>query len=253
MNVNKHWNAPVYDQKHAFVFKYGADLLPLLNPQVGERIIDLGAGTGHLTRQIADAGATVFGIDKSAEMIALAQKNYPELPFSVADGIDFQVDALFDAVFSNATLHWITDADAVIRQVRAALKPGGRFVAEMGGRGNVNRILTALDNALTKRGHAQAVRQNYFPSLGEYTTRLEINGFRVTLAMHFDRETLLDDPETGIADWIRMFRGEALSNLSADEQTNVLAEVNDIVRPTNFYDGRWWADYKRLRFVAIAV
>ncbi len=251
--ADKHWNARAYDQKHAFVFNYGAELLPLLDPKPGERILDLGAGTGHLTHQIAEAGATVMGIDKSAEMVRQAGKNYPELTFAVQDGADFRFDEPFDAVFSNATLHWIADADAVIRSVRRALKPGGRFVAEMGGHGNVHRILTALDTALAQYGHPNATRQNYFPRLSEYTTRLESHDFRVTLAMHFDRDTPLADPEHGIGDWIRMFRHEAIEHLSPPDQAAVLSAVNDSLRATNFRDGRWWADYKRLRFVAIAL
>lgn len=254
MNANPNaWNADLYTQKHAFVFQYGADLLNRLDPQPGERILDLGCGTGELTQKIADAGAAVIGADASAEMVGKARRAFPGVDFRVMDARSLAFGEPFDAVFTNATLHWISEADqpTVLTNVLAALKPGGRFVGEMGGQHNVERIIAALADALTRRGLPAAVRYNYFPSVGQYAPLLEAAGFRVTLMTHFDRDTVLDDPETGVIDWIRMFRGDAVNNLSAADRDAVFADVKEALRPVNFRDGRWFADYKRLRFVAM--
>jgi trans-aconitate methyltransferase len=135
--IQNNWNAALYENKHAFVWQYGEDLLQLLNPKQGERILDLGCGTGQLTEKIATFGAVVMGIDNAPAMIEKARQNYPHLRFDVADARNFQVEQPLDAVFSNAALHWIKEPDAVINCVHQALKPGGRFVAEFGGKGNV--------------------------------------------------------------------------------------------------------------------
>src|SRR6202171_1113386 len=141
------WNANLYDAKHAFVWKYAADLLPLLAPQPGERILDIGCGTGHLTAQIADSGARVVGVDRSPEMVNAARRAYPHLQFELTDARDLSYRTEFDAVFSNATLHWIHEPELVIRSVRNALRPGGRFVAELGGKGNIRKMQSAFDQA----------------------------------------------------------------------------------------------------------
>src|SRR6202000_1792501 len=124
------WNAELYDDKHSFVFQYGESVLELLDVKPGEQILDLGCGTGHLTKQISELGAEVVGADASPEMVEKAQKDYPGVDYRVADGANFHFNTAFDAVFSNATLHWIHRADDVIKCVYENLKPGGRFVAE---------------------------------------------------------------------------------------------------------------------------
>src|SRR6202043_2259805 len=111
------WDANLYDAKHAFVWKYGADLVPLLAPQPGERILDIGCGTGHLTAQIAESGARLVGVDRSPEMVKAARKVYPNLQFEVADARALRFHNEFDAVFSNATLHWIQEPEPVIRGI----------------------------------------------------------------------------------------------------------------------------------------
>jgi len=142
------WNASLYDQKHSFVSEYGKSLIPLLEPQAGESILDIGCGTGHLTKAIAEADAHVVGIDSSASMIETARTTYPDLKFLVADARNFSFPTPFDAVFSNAALHWIPEAEEVVRSIAAALKPGGRFVAEFGGKGNIATIISAFQQSL---------------------------------------------------------------------------------------------------------
>ncbi|MCX6215742.1 methyltransferase domain-containing protein [Spirosoma sp.] len=250
---NRSWNADLYQQKHAFVFHFGADVLTLLNPKPDERILDLGCGTGELTAQIAESGAEVVGLDASPSMIAKARQSFPHLSFQEGDARNFGANQPFDALFSNATLHWVkeTDQPSVLSAAFNALKPSGRFVAELGGQGNVVRILNALAKALNELGMPQPVNPNFFPSVGQYTTMLETAGFSVTLAQFFDRDTPLTDPETGLSDWIAMFRGDVLAALSDHDRQTVLANVNNQLRPTNFRDGYWFADYKRLRFIAV--
>jgi trans-aconitate 2-methyltransferase len=256
------WNTSLYENKHGFVWQYGEELLDLLSPQVGERILDLGCGTGQLTEKIALAvGATsssstipqVEGIDYSSTMIEKAKENYPHIQFTIADARNFHVDQPFDAIFSNAALHWIKQPDAVIGCVYQALKPGGRFVAEFGGKGNVSAIANSLYNALAAIGCPVSSDINpwYFPSIGEYATLLEKQDFNVTLAVLFDRPTPLEDGDGGMANWIEMFASNFLLGLSVVQQLQVIRLVEENLKPTLYRDGRWFADYRRIRVVAI--
>jgi len=247
------WNASLYDDKHDFVFKYGEDLVEVLNPQPGERILDLGCGTGYLANLIAEKGAQVTGIDSSAEMITKAKEAYPALDFRVQSATEFYFDQSFDAIFSNAVLHWVLEKEKAIDCMYRNLKRNGRLVLEMGGRKNVEAIVTALQNSLTKHGFTEqaAIQQWYFPSLGEYTSLLEKRGFRVTYAAHYNRETELKDNANGIKDWIKMFGSIYLQNIEAPVVNMILEEVQDALRPVLFREGKWYGDYKRLRVVAI--
>jgi trans-aconitate methyltransferase len=246
------WNADSYTQKHAFVFGYGESVVELLDPRPGELVLDLGCGSGELTQRIAQLGATVVGLDASPEMVALARQQFPELAFRVADASTFDFPEQFDAVFSNATLHWIPAATAVAQRIYQHLRPGGRFVAELGGRGNVAQIIAATLHQLRRHGHPhpQGADWWYFPSVGEYASLLETQGFRVRLALHFDRPTPLADPETGLVDWLNQFGELFFVGLTPTERTAVLAATTEQLRPTLWHDGRWVADYKRLRIVA---
>ncbi|QLE58804.1 trans-aconitate 2-methyltransferase [Nostoc sp. TCL26-01] len=253
MTPKNSWDAGLYQDKHAFVWQYGEDLLKLLNPEVGELILDLGCGTGQLTEKIAQFGTEVWGIDSAATMIAQAKQNYPHLRFDVADARNFRVDKPVDAVFSNATLHWVKEAEAAIACIHQALKSGGRFVAEFGGKGNVQHILTALHHALQTLGisNLQAMNPWYFPSIGEYATILEAQGFDVIYANLFDRPTLLTEGEAGMANWIQMFAGAFLTELSAEQQTQVIDAVEKSLQTKLYHKGTWTADYRRIRIVAI--
>lgn len=245
------WKSTLYESKHSFVWQYGADLLELLSPQQGERILDLGCGTGQLTQAIAAQGAIAIGIDKASTMIEQAQKNYPDLRFEVADAINFHFEEPFDAVFSNAALHWIKQPELVIACIWESLKPAGRFVAEFGGKGNIKAIAIAISNALEIAGYpVEPLSLWYFPSIGEYATKLEKQGFSVTYATLFERPTCLEDGDKGLQNWIEMFANSLLQQIPASERTAVIQNVENQLRPKLYQDGCWVADYKRIRIVA---
>ncbi|MGA3187198.1 MAG: methyltransferase domain-containing protein [Bryobacteraceae bacterium] len=232
------WDPERYQARHSYVFAHGESLIELLNPQAGELILDLGCGSGQLTAKIAATGAEVLGTDRSEEMIAEARRNFPELRFEIADAANFVVDAPIDAVFSNAALHWVKDADGVAESVARALRPGGRFVLEMGGRGNVQAIIEALREVA-----GPLETPWYFPSVGEYTSILEWHGFEIAFATLFDRPTRVEG-EDGLEDWLVMFASSMLKT------AELRREVAKRLRPKMFQDGGWMLDYRRLRVVA---
>ena len=244
--MSKGWDAGLYESDHAFVWKYGAELLPLLNPKAGERILDLGSGTGQLTAEIASAGAETLGIDASAEMIGQARQNYPKLKFQLADARTFTVNEPFDAVFSNAALHWVLEARAAVQRIYAALKPGGRFVAEFGGKGNIVRINAAVQAV----GTADPLANFYFPNISEYSSILESEGFEVGFATLFDRPTELEDPVRGMEQWLLMFQQKALAAIPKEKWPEAFRQIEAKLQGDLFYDGKWHVDYRRIRIAA---
>lgn len=239
------WNAAEYQARFAFVFKYGEGLLELLDPKPGERILDLGCGSGQLTAKIAAAGAAVRGIDMSPAMIAQARANFPEIEFALGDATLFEVPEPVDAVFSNAVLHWVLDAESAVAQIYRALKPGGRFVMEMGGKGNTRSVLAAV------RAVAGDLELPWFyPSVGEYAALLEKHGFEVRLATQFERPTPLEG-EHGLENWLEMFGEKLLAAIPADRLRKVRENVADKLRPEMYRNGAWIVDYRRLRVVAV--
>ena len=251
--ANNNWNTTLYEDKHGFVWEYGEALIELLAPQPGESILDLGCGTGQLTNKIAATGAKVIGIDRSKDMIIQAKQNYPQLKFEVADATNFQVEQPLDAVFSNAVLHWIKAPEAVINCIRQALKPRGRFVAEFGGKGNVKQIVLALTGTLENFGYSSLAATNpwYFPSISEYTSLLEQCGLEVTYAHLFDRLTPLEEGDTGLANWLKMFAGSFLAGLSIEQEKRIIEEATAKLRSNLYSDGIWKVDYRRIRIVAV--
>jgi ubiquinone/menaquinone biosynthesis C-methylase UbiE len=249
------WDAELYDSKHSFVSNLAADLVELLFPKPREWILDIGCGTGHLTAKIANSGAEVVGIDSAATMIEQARSHYPNLQFEVANATNLQFPERFDAVFSNAVLHWIKEPEKVVAGIYRVLKPGGRFVAEFGGKGNVKIIFTAILNAMQAAGYpvTEALNPWYFPSIGEYGTLLEQHGLQLTFASLFERPTPLNDGDKGMQNWIKMFANSIFQALPADKQTNVLADIEERLRPHLYIDGTWFADYKRIRVIAVKV
>ena len=242
-----HWDAALYDDKHAFVSRLGAGVVELLAPRAGERILDVGCGTGHLTSQIAASGALVTGLDASAEMIAQARRDYPAIDFIVADIAEFSSEQPFDALFSNAALHWVHRAEQAVIRMAAALKSGGRFVVEFGGRGNVRLLTGALERAIQELTGKTVTAQNYFPALGEYCQLLERHGIEVLQAELFDRSTRLEEGEQGLENWYRMFRRAGIEALPAELQQPVIAAARQQLRGQLWHDSAWHADYRRLR------
>ncbi len=247
------WDPELYEARHSFVWQFGQDLIALLDPKPGEQILDLGCGPGQLTAKIAESGARVVGLDASPAMIGQARQNFPQISFVLEDAAQMQFHEQFDAVFSNAALHWMLDRAAVARSVAAALKPGGRFIAELGGRGNIRKIEQAIESVARRYlGDSIPVKRTYYPALGEQAVLLEERGFEVRTAILFERPTPLEG-EAGMENWIRQFKAYYFESLPASDATKAIREVVEELRPTAFRDGRWVADYRRLRFVAIRV
>jgi trans-aconitate methyltransferase len=246
------WDPELYEARHSFVWQFGEDLLALLDPKPEEQILDVGCGPGQLTAKIAESGANVLGLDASPAMIGQARQNFPQLSFVLEDAAKMQFQEQFDAVFSNAALHWMLDRAAVARSVAAALKPGGRFVAELGGRGNISNIENVLERVVRRYfGAAVPARRTYYPTLGEYASLLETHGLEVRTAMFFDRPTPLEGGEAGIENWIRQFKAYYFESLPAAEAGKAMGEVVEELRPIAFREGRWIVDYRRLRFLAV--
>lgn len=253
--MNQTWNTNLYDNKHAYVFQYGEEVVDLLSPKKNEKILDIGCGTGYLTHKIAQSGAHVIGIDNSKEMIYKAKSLFPSILFDLKDARDYEYEEQFDGIFSNATLHWIFEKERVITQMYNCLKKNGRLAVEFGGKGNIQNIITALKNVFLAEGLKEnaAIDFFYFPSLGEYTSLLEKIGFRIIFASHFDRETQLFDKENGVKEWLQMFGSQFFVGLSEDQITLILDKTQELVRSTNYKNGFWYADYVRLRISAIKI
>ena len=246
------WNAELYNQQHNFVYKYGENVIEWLDPMFGEKILDVGCGTGQLTDIIHNSGAIVTGIDASPEMIKRAKESYRNIEFFVKDAIDFSFDATFDAVFSNATLHWVNKQKEALLCIYNVLKKGGRFVFEMGGKHNIQSIHNAIGNAMKEEGVANEMpgESNYFPSVAEQCRLLEEVGFTVSDVMYFKRPTRLED-EDGMKLWIAQFCGFFFKNVSSELEEKITARAVESLRKTNYQKGNWNADYVRLRIKAI--
>ncbi len=243
------WNAAQYARNGRFVADLAGGVVNLLAAAPGERILDIGCGDGALTAKIAAAGAVVTGIDASPEMVEGARALGLDARVMSAEALSF--DGEFDAVFSNAALHWMRNQDAMLAGVRRALRPGGRFVAEMGGHGNIAAIRVALLAALERNGvDADEHGQNYFFTAESYGARLENQGFRVERIALIPRPTPL--PETGMRGWIETFRRGLLAQLPEAMREPVLQDAVRLLEPALRDDrGRWVADYVRLRFRAV--
>ncbi|MGO8719290.1 MAG: class I SAM-dependent methyltransferase [Acidobacteriaceae bacterium] len=241
------WNPSEYSAHGRFVTDLGANILEWLDPKPGEEVLDLGCGDGMLTEQIAQRGAHVLGVDASPEMIDAARNR--GVPVELMDATRMDFPRRFDAVFSNAALHWIHDQPALLRGVARALKPGGRFVAEMGGHGNIAAIRVALHAALTHHGLADYMAgNNYFPTVAEYRSLLQTHGFAVNAMDLVPRPTPLP---SGMRAWLMMFRRGVFNAVPEDLRETILKETLEHLEPAlRGRDGNWIADYVRLRFRA---
>lgn len=246
------WNADLYSIKHNFVFKYGEDVLEWLKPLPGENILDVGCGTGELTYELSKSEANVIGIDASEAMIKKAKTSFPFIDFLVKDATDFSFKQQFDAVFSNATLHWINNQKAAIQCIYQSLKKGGRFVFEMGGKHNIESIHSTLTSVMNEEGlqHFIPAYSNYFPSVAQQALLLEEAGLIISNILYFKRPTQLSG-EDGMKNWIVQFCTFYLEKLSQQQKENVINKTVNALRPSNYIDGVWIADYVRLRCKAI--
>jgi trans-aconitate methyltransferase len=239
------WNPTIFEKNAGFVAELGAPLITLLAPQAHEHILDLGCGDGALTAQIMEYGCQVQGIDARAEMVQIAQKR--GISASVKDAHELNYHHQFDAVFSNAVLHSLKHPEKVIDSVWRALKPGGRFVAEFGGTGNIATIVNAIEKALSMRD--QAVNNPwYFPSMEEYRKLLLTRGFQIKHIELFKRPTSLPGDMRA---WIATFTHPFTANLAPYDKVNFINEVTAMLRPTLCDEhGNWTADYVRLKVYA---
>lgn len=249
MNENRQrWDPEGYVKHAGFVAELGMPVVDWLNPQPGERILDVGCGDGRLTKKLVQMGCEVVGVDGSAAQVAAAQAK--GLTAVIMDGQHLTFEDEFDAVFSNAALHWMKQAEAVVVGVRRALRENGRFVAEMGGYGNVAVIRTALHESLRQRGiDPEAADPWYFPTPEAYQAKLEGHGFRVRRMELIPRPTPLPGDISG---WLATFAESFTNCLPEDERVGFVDEVREVLRPM-LCDaaGQWTADYVRLRFAAI--
>lgn len=245
------WDPERYARNARFVADLGQPVVDLLAPRAGERIIDLGCGDGHLTRRLADLGVSVVGLDASPAQVEAAWRLGLDARVADAARLDSVPDLGdgFDAVFSNACLHWVRDADAAIAGVWNRLRPGGRFVGEMGGFLNVAALSTALVAALNRRGiDGTAARPWYFPTAEAYRARLEARGFVVTTCLTVPRPTRLPGDLSG---WLATFAESFLRRVPESDREALVEEVKASVAPQlRDDDGIWYADYVRLRFRA---
>ncbi len=243
------WDTQRYLDRHGFIIERGRNLLDLLNPQVGEDILDLGCGTGDIAATIAEYGAQAVGVDASPAMIDTARARFPGLDFRVVDAAEMPFDAEFDAVFSHAVLHWVKRADDAAHGIARALKPGGRLVAEFGGHRNCEALETAFADTLNRVSLRDYRSPWFFPSLPDYTALLERHGLVVRAAWYFDLPTPLRGQD-GLRQWLLQFLPQQLDGLDETTREVVMGEAETLLRPALWRDGTWWADYRRLRVVA---
>jgi SAM-dependent methyltransferase len=244
-----YWDAQRYLDRHGFIIERGQALIDLLAPQAAEQVLDLGCGTGDIAAAMSERGAHVVGVDASPAMIARARERFPGQDYRVADAAELPFDAEFDAVYSHAVLHWVTRAEDAACGIARALKPGGRFVAELGGFRNCEVLETAFADALKRIAGRNYNSPWYFPRLPDYAALLESHGLVVRAAWYFDLPTPLKS-EDGLRQWFIQFLPHHLGGLDDATREAVLAATEAVLKPTIWRNGAWWADYRRLRVVA---
>lgn len=251
-DIKNIWNANLYDTKHAFVSNFGDNLIELLAPQAGEKILDVGCGTGDLAKQLYDKSVDIVGIDQSENMIKQAKKKYPNIKFLVRDATNLEYRNEFDAVFSNATLHWVKPAKQSLNCIYQSLKRNGRFIAEFGGEGNIQILIHEIIKQLNEAGFNYNIEQLpwYFPSIGEYASLMEAVGFKVIFAQHFDRPTPLEG-SNGLRNWIKMFGSYMFAGINESTKNEIITKIENNLRKIIFKNGHWIADYTRIRVIGV--
>ncbi len=255
--TNNPWNPADYDERFSFVTELGEELISQVDPQPGQRILDVGCGTGHLTAQMSKSGAKTLGVDSDPNMIATAQREYPADEWLVADFQELNLPEVptdtFDAALSNAALHWMPQQATALRNVRVALRGGAVFVAEMGGSGNIATVDSAIRESLIACGLTGELPNSFFPTVAEESQLLEQASFRVDEMRWFPRPTPLNQGET-VADWVANFRAAMWNEIPASSREPMRAEIESRAAQAGlFRDGIWFIDYCRLRFRATAI
>lgn len=249
--MNIQWNAERYSEHFQFVHQYGRDVFSLIDAPSGAFVVDLGCGNGALSAQLNEMGFHVLGIDASPEMLATARREHPDLDFLLADAINFTLNTPADVIFSNAVFHWIDAAqqNRMLKNLASQLKKGGQLVCEFGGKGCAEQVHSCLERAFQRRGLYYR-RMFYFPSIGEYTSRMEACGFKTVYAILFDRFTR-QESKNGLTDWIRMFVTEPFRDLDPETEQEILKEAEEELRPSLYQNGNWYIDYVRIRLKAV--
>jgi len=245
---NQTWSSDTYDKNARFVSDLGNAVLDLLGPAPSMRVLDLGCGDGALSQKIVETGARLVGVDTSADFLDAARKRGLDVHQMSGEALIFENE--FDAVFSNAALHWMRDQESVTAGVARALKPGGRYVAEFGGHGNVAAIVTALRAVARARAVSDELTHPwYYPTVQEHAALLQRHGFEVEQIALIPRPTPLP---TGMKGWLATFRKPFFSQFADHERADVIDEVCDLLSwSLRDRAGNWSADYVRLRFAAI--
>lgn len=250
--MNIQWDAEKYSSDFSFVHQYGHDVTELISAESGSSVLDLGCGNGALTQALRDKGYQVKGLDASEELLSIARSKFPNINFMRGDATSFALSEPVDVVFSNAVFHWIDKErqPEMLRCVHRALRAGGQFVFEFGGFGNNKLIHTALEQVFSEHGYHYTM-PFYFPTIGEYASLLEQNGFEVKYAHLFDRPTeLLGDD--GLMQWMAMFIKAPFDAVaSASEKEAMLYAAQKQLQDSLFLNGKWYADYVRIRMKAI--
>jgi trans-aconitate methyltransferase len=247
------WDADLYRERHAFVYESSQDLVARwLDPQPGEEVLDLGCGSGELSAQIASHGAMVTGIDASESMVAAARAGWPGAHFEVQDARELPYREHFGAVFSNAALHWMGPLEPVFAGIHAALKPGGRLVLEMGGAGNIQVTLDAVQHATAHLGLPELTHPWTFPSTAELAQLLEGAGLRADHLLWFERPSLLPG-EDGFRAWLESFGSGWLFPLTGEERKAVVRAAEEFAHPKLWNGEGWASDYCRLRAKAVRI
>jgi trans-aconitate methyltransferase len=247
--TEQQWHPQTYSKHAEFVSELGAPLIDLLSIKPGGRVLDLGCGDGRLTQKLVDAGYRVTAVDSSAQQIEAAKSR--GINAFCMNACELSFDQEFEAVFTNAALHWITDTDSMLFRVGQSLVAGGQFVGEFGGKGNVNALYSILENVLVSRGYEseEFMSPKYFPSAEEFSDKLECHGFTVESIELFERPTPLSGD---IANWYQVFAQKAHARIPETKWREIMDEIRDDLRPLLYDSDRlsWVADYVRLRFSA---
>jgi len=252
MTKNDSWKPRLYEKKQDYQFKYGEYLIDtLLKPTKGETILDLGCGTGQLTKYIADKGCEAVGCDISEAMVKQSKENYPNLLFEIKDAKNFVFEKKFDAIFSNAVLQWVKEADKAVYSISNNLKKDGRFVAQFGEKTGLKNIFSAANESHYEIFGKPRKHIYYFPTIGEYSSLLEKFRLEVISATTVDHMTALKDGKEGLKIWLQTFFHGIFPETDEETLGKLIPVMENKLKNALFFDDCWHIDYKRLQIKAI--